>query len=184
MEEEPLSRHPRPFYSATVRRGGLAAVLLLTVSCSLWLWPSRTAAGTTALWGRGPEDVLVLSSGIRIRYIAMGPPPRNTPRAQPFVLFVHGTFHGAWCWAEHWQPWLARQGVASVALNLRGTAGAPLPLVSDDDMTPIKLSDCVQDVVEAAHLLTARFRRPAVLAGHSLGGLVALKALEQPALQR
>jgi pimeloyl-ACP methyl ester carboxylesterase len=35
------------------------------------------------------------------------------------LLFVHGGWHGAWCW-EFFQSYFAEQGYVSHALNLRG----------------------------------------------------------------
>ena len=36
------------------------------------------------------------------------------------ILFVHGMWHGAWCWAEHFLPYFAQHGYDSYALSLRG----------------------------------------------------------------
>ena len=40
----------------------------------------------------------------------------------PF-LFVHGVWHAAWCWAEHFLPCFAQHGYISHALSLRGHGG-------------------------------------------------------------
>ncbi len=36
------------------------------------------------------------------------------------VLFVHGAWHGAWCWDEHFLDFFAEQGYRSLAVSLRG----------------------------------------------------------------
>ena len=35
--------------------------------------------------------------------------PRGTPHPTP-VLFVHGAWHGAWCWEEHFLDFFADRG--------------------------------------------------------------------------
>jgi len=40
------------------------------------------------------------------------------------ILFVHGMWHAAWCWAEHLLPYFAQHGYASYALSLRGHGGS------------------------------------------------------------
>jgi pimeloyl-ACP methyl ester carboxylesterase len=34
------------------------------------------------------------------------------------LLFVHGAWHAAWCWAEHVLPFMAARGYASYAVSL------------------------------------------------------------------
>ena len=34
-------------------------------------------------------------------------------------MFVHGSFHAAWCWAERWLPFFSRAGFRCFALSLR-----------------------------------------------------------------
>ena len=38
----------------------------------------------------------------------------------PPLVFVHGSFHAAWCWAEHWLPFFSRAGFDCYALSLLG----------------------------------------------------------------
>jgi len=45
-------------------------------------------------------------------------PATDSDRAP--LLFVHGAYVGAWCWAEHWLPWFAAQGYPAYAPSLRG----------------------------------------------------------------
>ena len=35
------------------------------------------------------------------------------------VLFVHGAWHGAWCWDEHFLDFFADKGYLSLAVSLR-----------------------------------------------------------------
>jgi pimeloyl-ACP methyl ester carboxylesterase len=91
-------------------------------------------------------------------------PGEGTP-----ILCIPGGYHGAWCFA----PWLAlfaAAGIAAAALEPRGKgtleAGADPATGVDDYAT---------DAVEAAAALGGR----AVLLGHSLGALVAMRAAER-----
>lgn len=45
----------------------------------------------------------------------------------PPLVFIHGSFHAAWCWGEHWMPFLASKGYETFAISLRGTSGTPPP---------------------------------------------------------
>jgi hypothetical protein len=45
--------------------------------------------------------------------------PPLAPRERPPLVFVHGSFHAAWCWAEHWLPFFSRAGFPCYALSLR-----------------------------------------------------------------
>jgi len=47
--------------------------------------------------------------------------PDDKPKATS-LLFVHGKWHGAWCWDEHFLPYFAAYGYDSTALSLRGHA--------------------------------------------------------------
>lgn len=91
-------------------------------------------------------------------------PPHSTP-----LLFVHGGWHAAWCW-EHFLPYFAARGYAAYALSLRGhgASGGNLRWAS-------AAHDYVADVAEAVAMLPA----PPVLIGHSMGGYVVQKYLEQ-----
>jgi pimeloyl-ACP methyl ester carboxylesterase len=82
------------------------------------------------------------------------------------ILFVHGLGHGAWCW-EHWLEGTAEAGHPAYAVSLRGHAGSKGPLRTS------LLGHYVDDVVRTAVSLG----RPAVLVGHSMGGLVVQRAL-------
>lgn len=96
--------------------------------------------------------------------------PEGTPRPTP-LLFVHGKWHGAWCWAEHFLPYFAERGYACVALSLRGHAGSE----GRERLRWTSIADYVVDVEQAAAGLNA----PPVIVGHSMGGFIAQKYLEK-----
>lgn len=99
--------------------------------------------------------------------------PAGAAHAVP-LLFVHGAYTGAWCWDEHFLPFFARHGYAAHAVSLSGHGGSDGREVLDS----LKLDDYVADVAEAIR----RLPTPPVLIGHSMGGLVVQKYLEQAAV--
>lgn len=90
------------------------------------------------------------------------------PTKRPSLLFVHGSFCGAWVWAEHFLPYFAEAGWHCAAVSLRGHGGNP----DRDGLDNFGLADYVADVTEVA----GGFEHPPVLIGHSLGGMVAQRA--------
>jgi pimeloyl-ACP methyl ester carboxylesterase len=91
----------------------------------------------------------------------------TTDSGRPPVLFVHGLGHGAWCW-EHWLDATAAAGYPAYAVSLRGHGGSP------GRLRTALLSHYVDDVVRTASSLPGG---PAVLVGHSMGGLVVQQVL-------
>lgn len=85
------------------------------------------------------------------------------------LLFVHGAWHGAWCWDEYYLDWFARQGYAAHALSLRGHGHSE----GADKLRWSSLDDFVADVAQVAGGLD---EAPVVI-GHSMGGLVVQKYL-------
>ncbi|ORW93913.1 alpha/beta hydrolase [Mycobacterium sp. IEC1808] len=86
------------------------------------------------------------------------------------LLFVHGAWHGAWCWDEHFLDFFAAKGYRSVAVSLRGHGKSPAP----KRMHFCSMADFVDDVASVADGLP---ERPVVI-GHSMGGFVVQKYLE------
>ena len=80
-----------------------------------------------------------------------------------FVL-VHGAFHGAWCW-EFVIPRLEALGHSVSAIDLPGSGADETP---PGDVT---LQGCAERVAD-----TLRAGDPAVLVGHSMGGVVTTQA--------
>ncbi|WP_445166931.1 alpha/beta hydrolase [Mycolicibacterium sp. Dal123E01] len=85
------------------------------------------------------------------------------------LLFVHGAFHGAWCWDDHFLDYFADRGYRALALNLRGHGGSP----SAAPINACTVFDYVQDVSTVADGLPV----PPVVIGHSMGGFVVQKYL-------
>lgn len=106
----------------------------------------------------------------RLRLEMLSQQPQGQARRFP-LLFVHGSFHGAWCWAEHFMPFFSAEGYPCYALNLRGHGESGGRELLDD----FTLEDYVEDVKAAV----AALEEPPVLVGHSYGGAVVQKYLER-----
>ncbi len=86
------------------------------------------------------------------------------------LLFIHGTWHGAWCWEENFLPYFAEHGYRSHAIDLRGHGKSE----GADRLRWIGITHYVSDVGQ----VVKRFEEPPILIGHSMGGLVVQKYLE------
>lgn len=86
------------------------------------------------------------------------------------VLFVHGMWHGAWCWQEYFMPYFAGKGCDVYALSLRGHAGSE----GHEKLRWTSIADYVKDVEWAV----AQIGRPPIIVGHSMGGFITQKYLE------
>jgi len=96
-------------------------------------------------------------------------PATDSDRAP--LLFVHGAYVGAWCWAEHWLPWFAAQGYPAYAPSLRGHGRS----AGRERLNAFGLADYAEDLLATiAHL-----ERAPILVGHSMGALVVQKVLER-----
>ncbi|OBA76793.1 alpha/beta hydrolase [Mycobacterium sp. 1554424.7] len=85
------------------------------------------------------------------------------------LLFIHGSWHAAWCWDENFLDFFADKGYRAVAVSLRNHGGS-------ERTRPRRCSvaDWLQDVANVARRLPVE---PVVI-GHSMGGLIVQKYLE------
>lgn len=95
--------------------------------------------------------------------------PSQTRHPTP-VLFIHGMWHGASCWAEHFLPYFATHGYAAYALSLRGHGNSE----GRERLWWTSLADYVADVTQVVNQL----EKTPVLVGHSMGGMIIQKYLE------
>jgi pimeloyl-ACP methyl ester carboxylesterase len=137
--------------------------------------------GATAIAGNGrghhDVDIAVRPTGKPVRkdeividerglYVESWLPERRS-RRRP-LYYLHGELAGSWLW-EHYLRYFAQRGWEGHALNLRAhfwSETAPLEELSFDTY--------VDDAISAYDAL----ERSAVIVGHGLGGLIALKLAE------
>ncbi|WP_157926057.1 MULTISPECIES: alpha/beta hydrolase [Methylosinus] len=90
----------------------------------------------------------------------------------PPLLFVHGGWHGAWCWEYRgFLDRVAQKGLDVHALSLRGHGAS----AGHDRLRMTRVRDYVDDLEEA----TTGLRAPPVIIGHSMGGFVTQKLMER-----
>jgi hypothetical protein len=80
------------------------------------------------------------------------------------LLFVHGGWHAAWCWDEHFLDFFADAGYRAIALSLRGHGSSP----NARPLSQCSVADYVEDVCSVADGLPTS----PVLIGHSMGGFL------------
>ncbi len=86
------------------------------------------------------------------------------------LLFVHGAWHAAWVWDEHFLGYFADRGYRAVAVSFRGHGGS----TSSKRLRDLSFADYVDDVATVARSLPV----PPVVVGHSMGGGIVQKYLE------
>jgi pimeloyl-ACP methyl ester carboxylesterase len=89
----------------------------------------------------------------------------------PPLLFVHGAWHGAWCWDHGFLDRVAQQGFEVHALSLRGHGKS----LGSESLRTTRVRDYVDDIDEVASSL----RAPPVIIGHSMGGFLTQKLMER-----
>ena len=120
-----------------------------------------------------------------------------TDKRKPTFVFVHGAWHGAWCWSDVVTR-LASRGYSAVALDLPGhglAARFPSSYVKRDmaalatELSPLaalSTNDYLDSVVKVLKELVAAGSGPVNLVGHSLGGatLTAVAEAEPKLIRR
>jgi pimeloyl-ACP methyl ester carboxylesterase len=94
--------------------------------------------------------------------------PERRSRRKPLYL-LHGELGGSWVW-ERWLLYFAQRGWEGHALNLRGHFWS-----ENVDLETTSLDDYAEDALAGYDALG----RPAVVVGHGLGALLALRVAEQ-----
>ncbi|CAM9110275.1 unnamed protein product [Ectocarpus fasciculatus] len=130
------------------------------------------------------QENIELPSGVSMQTLSQKPSTGSPKRSKPPppLVFIHGSYHSAWCWAEHWMPFLAAKGYETYSISLRGTSGTLIPGAEPDAKgVKVKISDHVDDIRSFAETVLPG-RRP-VFVSHSFGGVVLLKFLEELATE-
>jgi pimeloyl-ACP methyl ester carboxylesterase len=99
----------------------------------------------------------------------------TTQRYDTPLLFIHGAWHGAWCWKPHFLPYFADNGYNVYALSLRGHGKSTPP----QSVKFTSVSAYIEDVATVADQIERETGRFPALIGHSMGGYIVQKYLEK-----
>lgn len=97
--------------------------------------------------------------------------PSKTSEKKGSLLFIHGVCHGAWYWDEYYLDLFAENGFDAYALDLtrHDRPGR------QKGMNQLGLKDYLKDIQKAMDTIDDE----PILVGHSMGGLLVQKFLEQ-----
>ena len=136
--------------------------------------PSVRALRCSAAWRFRPKRQAVDGYACRLGKRRTTGDHRGQPApggaARP-LLFVHGAFTGAWCWAENFLPYFSKQGFRACAVSLSGHGGSP----GRERLDRLSIGDYVRDLERAVSTIGG----DPILVGHSMGGFVVQKYLER-----
>ncbi len=91
----------------------------------------------------------------------------------PPLLFIHGAWHGAWCW-ENFLNYFPQKGFDCFAPSLCGHGKSG----NDKSLKTTRLDDYVENIRSVVDSIFSEYGKKPVIVGHSMGGLVAQKYLE------
>lgn len=132
------------------------------------------------------EDSLELSTGVNGQ-VLYSFPETTSQNQKPPLVFVHGSFHAAWCWKEHWFEYFATKGYPVLAVSLRGTGGT----FAGEGIKKVKIDQhaadlqafltSLQPLIDSNIIQRSRQQETTkpVLVSHSFGGAVVMKYLER-----
>lgn len=86
------------------------------------------------------------------------------------ILFIHGMCHGAWCWDQGFMHRFVKAGYHCYAIDL---SGHQLP-GKQKSVNQYALNDYLDDILTAVQ----KIGEPPILVGHSMGGFLVQKYLE------
>ncbi len=95
-------------------------------------------------------------------------PPGLDGSSEPTLVFVHGAWHGPWCW----EAWAAGARAAGFATAVPALPGHGRP--GDSSRIWFRMRSYVRHVREVVESIDG----PVVLVGHSMGGYVTQRVLE------
>lgn len=87
------------------------------------------------------------------------------------ILFVHGAYHAAWCWTEHFIPFFYNQGYNVYAMSFRNHGNSE----RIENVDKIVIEDMVNDLVKTVDTIEGRV----ILIAHSLGCRITQMCLEK-----
>ena len=96
--------------------------------------------------------------------------PSKAQKNSPPILFIHGAWHAVWCWDVNFLDYFTNQGFEVHAISLRGHGKSE----GWEKLRWTRVADYVADLQRTIQ----EMERVPILVGHSMGGLVVQKYLE------
>ncbi|XP_052204269.1 uncharacterized protein LOC127809483 isoform X2 [Diospyros lotus] len=132
--------------------------------------PYEPKQGQSRLFHKLPSGLdmeVIFQKGVDCRH----PDGRRERSENPPLVFIHGSFHAAWCWAEHWLPFFSQNGFDCYALSLLGQVLSRF--LGESDAPPGPVAGSLQThAADVANFIRKEIRLPPVMLGHSFGGLI------------
>lgn len=91
----------------------------------------------------------------------------------PPLLFIHGAWHGAWCW-HNFLDYFPQKGFDCHAPSLCGHGKSD----NNKSLKMTRLDDYVENVRSIVDSIFSEYGKKPVIIGHSMGGLIVQKYLE------
>lgn len=103
------------------------------------------------------------------RTATSGGSPADDATATATLVFVHGAWHGSWCW-EQWSAAARQAGFSTASLTLPG---------HDRPGNPKRIWTSMRSYIAHVRTVVDAIDGPVVIVGHSMGGYVTQRLLEQ-----
>ena len=137
-----------------------------------------------SLYSAFNERRWISPEGLNISILESNFAPTQSPALKKPILFVHGSFHSAWCF-ENFINFFSNLGHKCYAVNLRGTSPTGLPKGnwSSTAVKSIKVEEHVRDLSFVIQNIYSQDKERPIVVSHSFGGLLLMKLLESNELR-
>ena len=147
-----------------LRRRGMTLQRTPKVAVAVAAAAASSAGGVEVSTWRSP-------SGLNLEVLSQKASSSSSLSTNPPLVFVHGSYHAAWCWKEHFFQYFAERGHDVYAVSMRGQGRSDAPTEGVNT-----LEDHSEDITAFCATLSDT---PPVLVGHSFGGLVVQQVMCQ-----
>ena len=152
-----------------------------------WITPEGLSIEVLAKYARilvekKPVNERVYGSIVRfIKRITNNAEKRVKIKQKAPILFIHGSFHAAWCYEENYLDFFSGLGHQCYAISLRGTSTTGMPPLDPGEV--VRMEQHVSDVKCALSSMKASMSErmegmdipDPIIISHSFGGLIVMK---------